>query len=549
MLVNHGLLPLLAVFIEPAKILFLNNAINHGILSPIGAEQAAIMGRSIMYMPESNPGPGVLLAYCLFSRDVKARRSAPGAVIIHFFGGIHEIYFPYVLSNPKLIVAPIAGSAAAVAWFSMTGCGLVAPASPGSIIAYLSMTPVAYMLPTIAGVAISAGVSFAVAAPMLRATAPAAADEAAEDLRSQLGTAEAVVISNTEDAAIVVCQRILSERARSSAPQTQIAVIDNFLDGPAPVASRPRRGILTPNTAGTRREGRAMEQDTDKRVALVLEGGGMRGMFTAGVLDVFLEQGFRGFSHIYGVSAGAINGANFKAGQVGRFCRDTLAARDNPAFMSLRSLALTGNVTGREFLYDTVNTRMDPFDCAAFNADPVPFTVVASDLTFGTAAYLEVADLPAQMDAVMASSSLPCLSEVVAYDGRRLLDGGTCDSVPVERALADGADELVVVLTQHRGYRKSEAYSLMGVARRLYGDYPYYLEALETRGARYNAQLDHVFELEAEGVAHVVAPSAPVELALMEEDGTKLLELYVDGRRMAAALLQSLGWEGNPTFH
>ncbi len=107
MRVNHGLLPLLAVFIEPAKILFLNNAINHGILSPIGAEQAATMGRSIMYMPESNPGPGVLLAYCQFSRDVKARRSAPGAVIIHFFGGIHEIYFPYVLSNPKLIVAPI----------------------------------------------------------------------------------------------------------------------------------------------------------------------------------------------------------------------------------------------------------------------------------------------------------------------------------------------------------------------------------------------------------------------------------------------------------
>ena len=292
-----------------------------------------------------------------------------------------------------------------------------------------------------------------------------------------------------------------------------------------------------------------MDQDTGRRVALVLEGGGMRGMFTAGVLDVFLEQGFRDFSHIYGVSAGAINGANFKAGQVGRFCRDTLAARDNPAFMSLRSLALTGNVTGREFLYDTVNTRMDPFDCAAFNADPVPFTVVASDLTFGTAAYLDVADLPSQMDAIVASSSLPSLSEVVTYDGRRLLDGGTCDSVPVERALADGADELVVVLTQHRGYRKSEAYSLMGVARRLYGDYPYYLEALETRGARYNAQLDHVFELEAEGVAHVMAPSAPVELALMEEDGTKLLELYVDGRRMGTALLQQLGWEGDPTLH
>lgn len=279
-LVNYGLLPLLAVFIEPAKILFLNNAINHGILSPIGAEQAATMGRSIMYMLESNPGPGVgvLLAYCFFSRDAKAKQSAPGAVVIHFFGGIHEIYFPYVLSNPKLIIAPIAGSAAAIAWFSMTGCGLVAPASPGSIIAYLSMTPASHMLPTIVGVGISAGVSFLISAPLLRATAPAAADEAAQDLRESLGTQEAVVISNTQgakivfacdagmgssamgatrfrnrikavrpdlavehssvdtvpgDAAIVVCQRVLSERARKSAPQAQIVVIDNFLDDPA----------------------------------------------------------------------------------------------------------------------------------------------------------------------------------------------------------------------------------------------------------------------------------------------------------------------------
>lgn len=279
-LVNYGLLPLLAVFIEPAKILFLNNAINHGILSPIGAEQAATMGRSIMYMLESNPGPGVgvLLAYCFFSRDTKAKQSAPGAVIIHFFGGIHEIYFPYVLSNPKLIIAPIAGSAAAIAWFSMTGCGLVAPASPGSIIAYLSMTPASYLLPTIVGVGISAGVSFLISAPLLRATAPAAADEAAQGLRESLGTQEAVVISNTEgakivfacdagmgssamgatrfrnrikavrpdlvvehssvdtvpsDAAIVVCQRVLSEHARKSAPQAQIVVIDNFLDDPA----------------------------------------------------------------------------------------------------------------------------------------------------------------------------------------------------------------------------------------------------------------------------------------------------------------------------
>lgn len=292
-----------------------------------------------------------------------------------------------------------------------------------------------------------------------------------------------------------------------------------------------------------------MEPLSKQKVALVLEGGGLRGMFTAGVLDVFLEQGLVGFSHIYGVSAGAINGANFKAGQIGRFCRDTLAFRDNPEFMSLASLALTGNITGREFLFTKVNASLDPFDYAHFNASPVPFTAVASDLTFGTAAYLEVSRLPEQMDIIVASSSLPCLSEIVTWEGRRLLDGGTCDSVPVERALAEGAQQLIVVLTQHRGYRKSPTYSLMQVARRLYGDYPYYLEALASRGERYNQQLDHVFELEAAGVAHVVAPSAPVELDLLEEDGSKLLELYVDGRRMAMGLLQELvgvASEGRP---
>ena len=115
-LIGYGLMPLLALFIEPAKVLFLNNAINHGIFTPIGLTQVQETGRSIMYMLEANPGPGlgVLLAYCAFCRDKKTRQSAPGAVVIHFLGGIHEIYFPYVLMNPKVIIAPIVGNACAI---------------------------------------------------------------------------------------------------------------------------------------------------------------------------------------------------------------------------------------------------------------------------------------------------------------------------------------------------------------------------------------------------------------------------------------------------
>ena len=158
-----------------------------------------------MYMLEANPGPGVgvLLAYCFFCRDAKTRQSAPGAIIIHFFGGIHEIYFPYVLMNPKVIVAPILGNMAAIAWFSLTGCGLVAPASPGSIIAFLSMTPPEYLLPTIVGVAIAAGVSFAVAAPIVRTADVANLDQATEQMREMKGTAEAAVISDTTNGLVI----------------------------------------------------------------------------------------------------------------------------------------------------------------------------------------------------------------------------------------------------------------------------------------------------------------------------------------------------------
>lgn len=278
-LIDYGLMPLLAIFIEPAKVLFLNNAINHGIFTPIGIAQAQETGRSIMYMPEANPGPGlgVLLAYCLFCKDAKTRQSAPGAAIIHFFGGIHEIYFPYVLMNPKVIIAPICGNAAAIAWFGFTGCGLTSAASPGSIFAFLAMTPSECMIQVIIGVCIAAA-SFVIASPIVRAADVADIDSASEKMREMKGTSEAVVVSGTEnglvvfacdagmgssamgatrfrnrikaerpdltvkhsgvdnvtgEAKIVVCQRVLSERARKSAPQAQIVEIDNFLDDPA----------------------------------------------------------------------------------------------------------------------------------------------------------------------------------------------------------------------------------------------------------------------------------------------------------------------------
>ena len=287
-LVNHGLLPLVAIFIEPAKVLFLNNAINHGIFTPIGTEQALETGRSIMYMLEADPGPGlgVLLAYWVFAKDKATKQSAPGAVIIHFFGGIHEIYFPYVLMNPIVIIAPIVGNMVAIFWFTIMKCGLVSPAAPGSIIAFLSMTPKDKMWQTIVGVLLATVVSFLIAAPIIKFTDKGknleeAQDQVAANKAKAKGTALAagagiadpslvkkiifacdagmgssamgatkfrnrikelrpdITVTNTSvdnipaDCDIAVVQEMLIDRAQKSAPQAEIVSIGNFLADPA----------------------------------------------------------------------------------------------------------------------------------------------------------------------------------------------------------------------------------------------------------------------------------------------------------------------------
>ncbi|MGO4732490.1 PTS mannitol transporter subunit IICB [Paenibacillus sp. 2KB_22] len=299
-LMNLGLLPLVNLIIEPGKVLFLNNAINHGILTPIATDQARELGQSVLYMLESNPGPGlgILLAYCFFGRGM-AKSSAPGAVIIHFFGGIHEIYFPYILMRPILILAAIAGGVAGTLTFMLTGAGLVSAPSPGSIIAYFLLTPKGGYLPMLAGVLVAAVVSFLIAAVLLKTgkqkdedlesassrmkdmksqgTVPNAgitannhreADSASNKASSTVKTdvkkivfscdagmgssamgasilrkkmkAEGidVTVTNTAisdippDADVVITQQILTDRARSVAPNAEHISIDNFLKSP-----------------------------------------------------------------------------------------------------------------------------------------------------------------------------------------------------------------------------------------------------------------------------------------------------------------------------
>ncbi|MFP1784338.1 PTS mannitol transporter subunit IICBA [Lonsdalea quercina] len=169
LLVQDNLLPLTSIFVEPAKVLFLNNAINHGIFSPLGIQQATETGKSVVFLIEANPGPGLglLLAYMFFGKG-SAKQSAPGAAIIHFFGGIHEIYFPYVLMNPRLMLAVILGGMTGVFTLTLFNAGLVSPASPGSIFAVLLMTPKSSLIGVVLSILMSGLVSFLVSAVMLK---------------------------------------------------------------------------------------------------------------------------------------------------------------------------------------------------------------------------------------------------------------------------------------------------------------------------------------------------------------------------------------------
>ncbi|KRQ86462.1 PTS system mannitol-specific EIICBA component [Caloramator mitchellensis] len=270
-IVKAGLLPLSSLFIEPGKILFLNNAINHGVLGPIGVEQSKELGKSIFFLLETNPGPGlgILLAYWVFSKGM-VKESAPGAIIIHFLGGIHEIYFPYVLMNPVLILAVIAGGMSGVLTFVAFGAGLVATPSPGSIFALLAMTPKGGFLGVIAGVTVATVASF-----FIRRSKNLSNSEDLERAKDKMvelkGVKKTVVkkvvfacdagmgssamgastlrnkfkkaglqieVINTaiedipSDADIVVTHESLAARANGVAPRAEIIAITNFVNDP-----------------------------------------------------------------------------------------------------------------------------------------------------------------------------------------------------------------------------------------------------------------------------------------------------------------------------
>lgn len=273
---------------------------------------------------------------------------------------------------------------------------------------------------------------------------------------------------------------------------------------------------------------------------LVLEGGGMRGMYTCGVIDVMMEHGIT-FDGLVGVSAGAAFGCNYKSRQIGRALRYNQRFASDSRYMGLRSLLTTGNIINAEFAYHVVPTSYDVFDGETFRRNAMAFHLVCTNALTGTPVYhqLDHVDYEA-LEWIRATASMPGVSRPVILDGMPLLDGGICDSIPLRYFQEQGYRRNVVVLTQPEGYQKAPSRwqdALLAVfARR----YPAVRQAMKKRPSLYNAQLSYVEEEAAKGNIFVIRPESPLEISRLESNPRKLQATYDIGRRQALRMLTSL---------
>jgi predicted patatin/cPLA2 family phospholipase len=260
---------------------------------------------------------------------------------------------------------------------------------------------------------------------------------------------------------------------------------------------------------------------------LILEGGGMRGAYTAGVIDAFLDNDLE-FSSCYGVSVGACNAACFISRQRRRAYRVTTDYIGDKRYCSIRSLLRSGNLFGPEMLYHIIPEQLDPYDYDAFSRYPGKLYVVATNCETGEAEYFHVKNMREEVEMLQASSSLPLLAKIVRIDGKEYLDGGVVDSIPIQRSINDGNSKNVIALTQDITYRK-EPMKIVPLMKIFYRNYPNLVHQLATRHVRYNQTLDLLAEEESAGRAFVLRPKKPVNIGRVETNKTKLAALYDDG--------------------
>ncbi len=275
------------------------------------------------------------------------------------------------------------------------------------------------------------------------------------------------------------------------------------------------------------------------KTGLIMEGGAMRGLFTVGVTDVFMENGIE-FDGAIGVSAGAAFGCNYKSRQPGRALRYNKEYAKDPRFCSIRSLIKTGDLFGAEFCYHTIPDKLDIFDTPAYVDNPMKFYVVCTDAETGEALYFcdsETGD--DTLEYFRASASMPLVSRPVKINGRKLLDGGIADSVPIQYFESIGYDRNVIILTQPLGFVKkpSSATKLMKYALK---DYPNIVKAMESRHVEYNTTLEYIAKKEKSGEVLVIRPEKALPIGRISHDPQKMQEVYDLGRGVAEKQLNQI---------
>lgn len=274
------------------------------------------------------------------------------------------------------------------------------------------------------------------------------------------------------------------------------------------------------------------------KTGLVLEGGGMRGLYTVGVLDAFSKAGALP-GCVYGVSAGAANGASFVSNQPGRGKRVNLDYLGDKRYLSLRSFLKTRSLFGMDFIFGTIPNELDPFDYDAFLSSSTGFQAGVTDVLTGKAVYFDKQQMGRDLTVLKASSSLPVFSPMVEIDGKKYLDGGVSDPIPVKRAVQDGCERIVAVLTREHGYQKKKEPGRF-YYRRKYKGYPNLVSALDQRHEVYAQSLRFLGDLQRSGKAIVIAPESPLQVGRFTKDKETLVNAYECGVRDGEAALESV---------
>lgn len=273
------------------------------------------------------------------------------------------------------------------------------------------------------------------------------------------------------------------------------------------------------------------------KVGLVLEGGAMRGMYTAGVLDIFLDNNIK-IDGIIGVSAGVLFGVNYCSKQRGRAIRYNKKYAGNKNYMSFYSLLKTGNIVNKDFAFYDVPLKYDIFDIEEYKKSKTDFYATVTNVKTGKAEYIKLDDVIEQMEVLRATGAMPFVSQIVEYEDNEYLDGALADSIPIDKCIDMGYEKVIVILTKPLNYRKKKPLKLL--AKLVYGKYPNLVEAINTRYIRYNESLDKIIDLENKKEIFVFRPSRKVEMGRIEKNPDKLQEMYDLGISDANKALKEL---------